>query len=190
MIGMLIICAGKFNVRKKGSLCEKKSEVIADIMNNLRRVFQVVNEQSKKAEFTTGLTGPQLWAIKVIAEFGPIRVSDLAGRMYIHPATAVGIIDRLEDHGMVARVRSREDRRVVEVDLTDSGRELVSKAPQVAQGLLVSGLEDLSGKSLESIASGLDQLVKILGAQKLPPQLMLPREASSARKKTEGASEA
>ncbi len=162
-----------------------KAEVIAVIINNLRRVFQVVNEQSKKIEFTTGLTGPQLWAVKVIAESGPIRISDLAGKMFVHPATVVGIIDRLEDHGMVARVRSREDRRVVEVDLTDSGRELVSKAPQVAQGLLVSGLEDLSGKNLESIASGLNQLVKILGAQKLPPQFMLSQEVNSTRKKAE-----
>lgn len=161
-----------------------KAAVIADIINNLRRVFQVVNEQSKKAEFTTGLTGPQLWAIKVIAESGPISVSDLAGKMYIHPATAVGIIDRLEAHGMVSRVRSKKDRRVVHVDLTGSGRELVSRAPQVAQGLLVDGLEVLSGKDLEKISSGLDQLVKILGAQKLPPQLMHSSDINAARKKT------
>lgn len=162
---------------------KKKASVIADIIDNLRRVFQVVNEQSKKAEFSTGLTGPQLWAIKVIAESGPIRVSDLAGKMYIHPATVVGILDRLEAHGLVIRVRSKDDRRVVKVDLTDSGHELVSKAPQVAQGLLVAGLEVLSGKDLQNIASGLDQLVKILGAQKLPPQLILSPEVNVTRKK-------
>ncbi len=161
----------------------RKTLVIADIIDNLRRVFQVVNEQSKKAEFATGLTGPQLWAIKIIADSGPIRVSDLAGKMYLHPATVVGILDRLESHGMVERVRSTDDRRVVKVDLTDSGHELVSKSPEVAQGLLVAGLEVLPGKELESIATGLDHLVKILGAQKLPPQLILSPEVNLSRKK-------
>ncbi len=162
----------------------QKKVLIADIIDNLRRVFQAVNEQSKKAEFATGLTGPQLWAIKVIAESGPIRVSDLAERMYLHPATVVGILDRLESHGIVQRVRSKDDRRVVRVGLTDSGHELVAKAPQVAQGLLVDGLEILSAKELESIASGLDHLVKILGAQKLPPQLMLSPEVNMSRMKS------
>ncbi|HNY66497.1 MAG TPA: MarR family transcriptional regulator [Deltaproteobacteria bacterium] len=162
----------------------RKTEAVADIINNLRRVIQVVNEQSKRAEFTTGLTGPQLWAIKVIADAGPLSVSELAGRMFVHPATVVGIIDRLEGHGLVGRERSREDRRVVHVDLTDSGRRLLTDAPQVAQGLLVEGLEVLTGAELQSIASGLGQLVRILGAQKLPPQFMLSPEDNTARKKT------
>lgn len=50
--------------------------------------------------------------------------------------------------------RSREDRRVVHVDLTDSGRRLLTDAPQVAQGLLVEGLEVLTGAELQSSASG------------------------------------
>ena len=159
-----------------------KIDLISDILDNIRRVFQVVNEHSKKAEVATGLTGPQLWAIKVIAESGPVRVSDLAAKMYIHPATVVGIIDRLETHGMAVRMRSKEDRRVVKVDLTDAGHLLVSKAPQIAQGLLVAGLEILSEKQLMNISSGLDQLVKILGAQKLPPQLILSPELNLSPK--------
>ena len=50
----------------------EKSEQIAEIIDNLRRVFQVVHGQSKKAERETGLTSPQLWTIKVIAEAGSI----------------------------------------------------------------------------------------------------------------------
>ena len=87
----------------------KRSERVAEIIDNLRRVFQVVNEQSKKAEHETGLTGPQLWAIKTIAQEAPIMVSEIARRMYLHPATVVGILDRLEKQGLV--VRDALDRR-------------------------------------------------------------------------------
>jgi DNA-binding MarR family transcriptional regulator len=160
------------------------AKMVADIIDNLRRVFQVINEQSKKIERETGLTGPQLWAIKIIAESAPIKVSALARRMYLHPATVVGILDRLEGHGLVTRTRSLEDRRVVEIELTDKGKILVAQSPVVAQGLLVKGLEPLPEEKLLHIAEVLEQLVMILGAQEIAPKLFFSPEANLPR--TEG----
>jgi DNA-binding MarR family transcriptional regulator len=157
---------------------------VAEIIDNLRRVFQVVNGQSKKAERETGLTGPQLWAIKTISQRAPIMVSEIARHMYLHPATVVGILDRLEKQDLVARVRSMEDRRVVRVELTAKGEALVRKAPEVAQGLLITGLEKLPFKRLKDIAESLDQLVELLGAQGIPPQLFLSPEVNKPKIKT------
>jgi DNA-binding MarR family transcriptional regulator len=159
-----------------------KSDRVSEIIDNLRRVFQVVNGQSKKAERETGLTGPQLWAIRTISQGAPIMVSEIARKMYLHPATVVGILDRLEKQDVVARVRSREDRRVVRVELTEKGESVVKKAPEVAQGLLVAGLETLPLKRLINIAEGLDQLVVLLGAQGIPPRLILSPEVNKPRK--------
>jgi DNA-binding MarR family transcriptional regulator len=156
----------------------KRSDTVAEIIDNLRRVFQVVNEQSKKAEKETGLTGPQLWAIKTIAQEAPIMVSEIARSMYLHPATVVGILDRLEKQGLAARIRSTEDRRVVRVELTTQGRALVTRAPEVAQGLLVAGLEKLGSDKLKNIAQALDQMAGILGAQNIPPRLILSPEVN------------
>ncbi len=155
-----------------------KARTVADIIDNIRRVFQAMNENSKKAERETGLTGPQLWAIKVIAAEAPIRVSELARRMYLHPATVVGILDRLEGRGLVSRTRSREDRRVVEIELTAQGKDIVAQSPQVAQGLLVKGLETLPDAELLRMADGLARLVEILGAQEIPPRLILSPEVN------------
>ena len=149
------------------------STAVAGNIDNLRRVFQVVNEFSKRAEKETGLTGPQLWAIKVISDSEVIKVSELARKMYLHPATVVGILDRLESRGLVARTRSTEDRRVVYVDLTEQGKDLVNQAPEVVQGVLVRGLEQLPKDELLTIADSLEQLVEIVGAQGVAPKLML-----------------
>lgn len=160
-----------------------KTVVIAEIIDNIRRVFQVVNEQSKKAKRETGLTGPQLWAIKMIGDLSPVRVSDLAARMYLHPATVVGILNRLELQGLIKRMRTSEDRRIVTIELTDAGNAIMAKAPQVAQGLLVAGMEVLPLKRLKDISSGLEELVNILGAQELPPQLILSPEINLSNSK-------
>ena len=167
----------------------KRPDTVAEIIDNLRRVFQVVNGQSKKAEKETGLTGPQLWAIKTIAQEAPIMVSEIARRMYLHPATVVGILDRLEKQGLVVRIRSTEDRRVVKVELTGQGRALVRKAPEVAQGLLVAGLEKLGPNKLKNIALALDQMVEILGAQNMPPRLILSPEVNKQPKSETGSRE-
>jgi len=162
----------------------KKPEVISEIIDNIRRVFKAVHEQSKKAKRKTGITGPQLWAIKIISEVAPVKTSDLADRMYLHPATVTGIINRLEVIGLINRIRTNADRRVVRIELTVDGKKLVTKSPQVAQGLLVEGLEALTQKKLLEIAASLDTLVYILGAQELPAQLILSSEINLPKKKT------
>jgi DNA-binding MarR family transcriptional regulator len=151
---------------------KERSARIAGVVDDLRRVFQVVHGYSKRAERVAGLTGPQLWAVKVLAESSPIRVSELAKRMYLHPSTVVGILDRLESRGLAVRSRSLPDRRAVAVSLTGQGREFVAKTPAVAQGMILDGLEGLSVQDLRIVSEGLGLLVGILGAQKMPPQLL------------------
>lgn len=159
----------------------KTETMVAEIMDNIRRVFQMVNEQSKLVERETGLTGPQLWAIKVIASHGTLRVSELAGRMYLHPTTVVGILDRLEKRGLVSRTRSLEDRRVVDVSLTDDGRRLVEHTPEVASNKITHGLESLSTPELTIIYHGFDRLTRILDATDLPPAFFGTNEMNLPR---------
>jgi len=156
----------------------RRDQEIADILDNLRRVFRVVHRYSKRAEKVGGLTGPQVWAMKVIAEYAPIRVTDLSRRMYLHPSTVVGILDRLEQQAQVARTRSEKDHRVVTVALTAKGRETVSKVPRIAQGLLLSGLKGLSDSELSTVSEGLRMMVGILGVEGIPPPLLLSPEVN------------
>jgi DNA-binding MarR family transcriptional regulator len=161
---------------KKQTEAVDKARTLSEIFDNLRRVFQVVHEHSRRVEKDTGLTGPQVWAIRVIADHEPIKISGIAKRMYLHVATVVGIIDRLEARGLARRTRDTKDRRVVYVELTKEGRSLVASAPQVAQGKLLSGLEELPDRKLKTIHAGLEMMVRLLNAQKLPPRLILSQE--------------
>ena len=151
---------------------KRESPQVGTIIDDLRRLFQVINALSKRAVRNTGLTGPQLWAIKTISESSPIPVSDLARRMHLHPATVVGILDRLAKRDFIKRTRSTEDRRVVMIELTASGNDLVRRAPHIAQGLLVQGLERLAPGKRRTVAAGLKALVELLGVEEVPPKLI------------------
>jgi DNA-binding MarR family transcriptional regulator len=159
-------------IKSRAAAKPSAEKMVAEIMDNIRRVFQVVNEQSKHVERETGLTGPQVWAIKVLSSQGTVRVSDLARKMYLHPTTVVGILDRLEKRGLVFRTRSLEDRRVVDVALTEEGRRLVDHTPEVASNKITHGLESLNIPELTIIHHGLDRLTQILDATGIPPTLI------------------
>jgi hypothetical protein len=50
----------------------------------------------------------------------------------------------------------------------------VSSVPQIAQGLLLKGLQELSDGDLRTTSEGLRRLVGILGVEGMPPPLLLP----------------
>jgi len=147
----------------------EKTAEIQEIIHNVRRMYQGLNEYSRNVVRETKLTGPQLWALKILSSTSPLRVSDLARHMYLCPSTVCGILDRLEIKGLVKRSRSKRDRRVVEVDLSEVGKDVAAKAPEVAQAMLIKGLEILPDQQLNNVLAGTQQIVRILGADQLTP---------------------
>jgi len=153
-----------------GAAMQKEPATTMEILNDLRRVFQAINEYSKTAERSTGLTGHQLWALKLLAQTTPMRVSDLARAMFLRPPTVVGILDRLEAKGLITRTIARHDRRVVEIQLTQQAREIVAQAPEVAQDMVLKGLADLTDEQFTCVQEGMRLMTRMLGAEHHTPQ--------------------
>ena len=85
-----------------------------------------------------GLTPPQLMALGALASHQqPCKMSDLTSLTLHDPATMTGIIDRLVKMGLVQRFHSKTDRRVVLVEATPRGIEMVK---QIHEALLKQGL--------------------------------------------------
>ena len=148
---------------------ETKDKTISETMQSLRRIFKAIHDYSKDVSANCGITGPQLWALKTIAEEGSLPLGELSRKMYLHPSTISGVIDRLEAKGYVARVRdnARGDRRVINVELTLKGKRLVINAPNPVQGKMLYGLRKLKKEELNLIYQSVRKLVKIMEAEDL-----------------------
>ena len=59
------------------------------------------------------------------------------------------MLDRLEEKGLIRRVRSSTDRRVIHLELTEAGRELYTLLPPVAIKVLNSHLQGFTRAELE-----------------------------------------
>jgi DNA-binding MarR family transcriptional regulator len=138
---------------------------IAGIAGDLRRIFKAIHEYSKRSLKEFGVTGPQLWALHLLGASNPLSVGDLADRMYLHISTVSGVADRLEERGLVRRIRGTLDRRVVQTRLTSKGRALLRRAPQPAQGKLLHGLEHLAPREAKRLRESLHRLVQLMEVQ-------------------------
>lgn len=75
---------------------------------------------------------------------GPMNMSAIARSRGVSLPNATCIVDRMEERGLVERVRSARDRRVVTVRLAPAGERLVAAAERVRRELLVRILDAMS----------------------------------------------
>lgn len=74
-----------------------------------------------------GLTHVQIMLLKFLLDRGNVTVSAVADFMSVTMAAASSLLDRLEKGGLLNRIRSETDRRVVNAELTPRGRETIEK---------------------------------------------------------------
>jgi len=138
---------------------------ISEIMQSLRRIFKAIQDYYYEVFDKFGITGPQLWTLKTISKNESLPLGELSKKMYLHPSTITGVVDRLEKKGYVLRNRSEGDRRIVNVQLTPEGKRLVGRAPNPIQGKMIYGLKKLKKEELNSVYDSVKKLVKIMEAQ-------------------------
>lgn len=78
-----------------------------------------------------GITGTQASMLFMLA-IGRCSTAGELAREYVIDASAVTrLLDRVEKRGLLSRTRSHKDRRVVRLELTESGRELAERMPEI-----------------------------------------------------------
>ncbi|MCJ1884380.1 MarR family transcriptional regulator [Pseudomonas sp. LA21] len=85
-----------------------------------------------------GLTYPQYIAMLVLWEGDGITVGEISSRMLTDPGSLTPLLKRLEAEGLITRTRSQADERVVQLRLTDKGRELRRQAESIPGCILAS----------------------------------------------------
>lgn len=105
-----------------------------------------------------GLTAPQ-WAIlaRLWEEDGQ-SASAVGKSLHFDKPTATGIIDRLEQKGMVKKTRDPEDRRVIRVYLTGKGRKLQRHLPQLAREVNQTALKGMKDRDIRLLKSYLRKI--------------------------------
>jgi len=93
---------------------------------------------------------------------GTGSVSELATAKNISRSAISQAVDLLVKKGLLTRVQSTQDRRFVELALTEAGNELLDKLFKETRGWMKERMSGLSAEELTTIASAMISLKKML----------------------------
>src|SRR5262245_22663717 len=114
---------------------------------------------------THGLSPPEAMLLRHTARTDDATVLGLAEGCGLGGSTAVGVVDRLEQAGLVQRERDRADRRVVRVRLTDRGKKMADSLPALAASLEEELTDGFSAAEREALRGYLVRLAETLRAR-------------------------
>lgn len=134
------------------------------ILSALRRITRSIALHSRQLAACSNITAPQLLCLRAIIESGEITATAISRQLHVSPSTVVGILDRLEDKGLVRRERGREDRRIVYLRATDAGVKLARETPSPLQKKLSDALNALPELEQATITLSLERIVELIEA--------------------------
>lgn len=129
----------------------------------LRRLQQAGEVHAKRLGRFGGLTPMQLLILQVLAGETRLTASDLSGRVSLTAATLSGMLDRLEEKGLLQRQRDDQDRRRQWLLLSEQGRTLLKQAPSLLPPEFVERFAGLQEWERHSLTAALLRAAQLCG---------------------------
>jgi DNA-binding MarR family transcriptional regulator len=108
-----------------------------------------------------GLSQAQYQVLFELLLRGPLPGGALAAVADVSPASMTQMLDRLADAGLVERVRSETDRRIVGARLTAAGRAVCEERRAALEPLWREMLAGFTASELHTAAAVLDRLTEL-----------------------------
>ncbi len=160
--------------------------LIKEIVGAIRKFVRAVSLDAFKMSKEYGLTGPQSTLLRTLVKEGPLSSASLSRRLYVTPSNITGIIDRLEKKGLVERIRKDRDRRIVLINLTESGAELSNSLPDPIEKKLIYELADLKPEHVRILALVMNQILNLIDAKGVDEEfLALHQSPTNSANKSE-----
>ncbi len=105
------------------------SESVGYLISRVRSTLWNMVTQHTTSEL--GITSTQASIMFMLAVGKCETASDIAREYGIDASAVTRLIDRLEKRGLLSRVRSEQDRRVVRLTLTEDGRAMAERVPAI-----------------------------------------------------------
>lgn len=146
------------------------------IVRSLRRIIRAVGLYSRELLRRRNLTTSQLATLRQLGRYGPLPAGRLARGIAVSQATITGVVDRLEERGLVTRSRDSRDRRRVVVDLTEAGLRVVASSPPPLHERFMLRLAELPPAERREIDRMLGRIVEMMEVEEVEAAPMLAAE--------------
>ncbi len=132
-------------------------ERLKDALYEIVRNMEAIDQQNTQ---DYGITVAQSYALLTFPRHESISMSDLSEQMRLAKSTMTRVIDQLVERGLVERETSAEDRRIVQVKLSEKGHTMQREMEADYQRFFEMVLAELDEP--ESVVTALEKLAVAL----------------------------
>lgn len=138
-------------------LSEKKYyTLIHDIYSDLM-LYEI---ESIKKGLIKDISFREIHTIEIIGHMGTSTMRELSDKANVKQSTMTVMIDKLIKKGLVKRFRSKDDRRIVNVELTELGHKTHKEHEKLHQKVTKGWLEILDNNEQEQLYTLLSKISK------------------------------
>jgi DNA-binding MarR family transcriptional regulator len=129
-------------------------QIIAEFRGFLRELRCMGSDRMRRG----GMSMAHFHILSMLDRHGELPMSRVADVLDVSLSNASGLIDRLEERGLVERIRVPDDRRIVLVRATDVGRRMLAEAEVLKEEMVGRILDVLDVDQLKRVARALKDI--------------------------------
>jgi DNA-binding MarR family transcriptional regulator len=138
--------------------------VAEDLFSTLPLIHRSIRKKLIKAaleDFPEDIAPPHFEIIKLLEEVGTLHIAEIGERLKIARPQMTHLIDRLVELGMVERQPGTDDRRVINVTLTEKGDTMIKEHENRIRLATMETLSFLTVGELKGLSAALRTLREI-----------------------------
>ena len=141
--------------RTSSPVPDARLDVVSGIIDELNGAVRLLRCAATGRMVKQGVSMTHLHVMWRLEESGELPMSRLAEVLDVSVSNATGLIDRMEERGLIERTRDTDDRRVVLVRLTSTGLDLLDEIQIMKRDLMNAILLQLDDRQLDRLHSAL-----------------------------------
>ena len=141
---------------------DRDPAVIAQIIAGFRAAFVELRCIGSERMHRAGISMGHFHLLAMLDRHGEMTMTRIAELLDVSLSNATGLVDRIEERGLVERIRVADDRRVVQVRLTEDGFRLLREVELFKDDMLQRVLGRLDEQALQGVATAMADLQRAI----------------------------
>lgn len=156
----MLVCKVALTIKVALNKIMTENEYLDEIAELIHSLFRIIRKTGFEAWREVDLTMPQLKTLMMISCKKEVKSGKLADIMQVKAPNITFILDQLEEKGLIERMQTPDDRRVVLAGITKKGEKLLEELSQLKREILKNKLSGLEKGQMKKIKSALKTLIK------------------------------
>jgi len=146
------------NVNDVEVLVEEFSSVFSNFIKNTKNIYKTVLE-------STTHNRQQIEIIKYLNYKGKSKMTDIGKELMVSKPYLTALSDKLIESELIIREHDKNDRRIITLDLTEKGVEMVKTYKKIAEEELRKRVAQLSADEVVEMRKMLEAMKNITGSK-------------------------